>query len=69
MILHSSGFELSVVLSTPEGLGPQTGSSFPTAASVSERALAVGDVDCDGCPDVVSADVGGLDVFRGLGCG
>jgi hypothetical protein len=47
---------------------PQETIAVPTAASVSPHALAVGDGDCDGCPDVASADVGGLDTFRGLDC-
>lgn len=66
--LHDGAFELTVILATAMGMGPPKDYPFPTAASVMS-ALAVGDINCDGCPDVVSADVGGLDVFRGHGCG
>lgn len=66
--LHDGGFALTLILSTAMGMGTPTDYPFPTAASVMS-ALAVGDINCDGCPDVISADVGGLDVFRGHGCG
>ena len=66
--LHDGAFELTVILATAMGMGPPKDYPFPTAASVMST-LAVGDINCDGCPDVVSADVGGLDVFRGHGCG
>ena len=69
VLVHSGGFEVGVVLSTPAGMGPHQSTMVPTAASVASYALAVGDVDCDGCPDVVTSDVGGLVVFRGQGCG
>lgn len=58
---------LSVMLSTPAGMAAQMDYDYPSPASTS-GALAIGDVDCDGCPDVVGADVGGLVVFYGQGC-
>lgn len=68
VILHTGAFSLTVVLSTPGGMAPFQDYDFPTAASVG-YGLAVADVNCDGCPDVVANDVGGLDVFYGKGCG
>ncbi len=67
--LHSAGFAVTVVLSTAAGMGPAKTYPFSTGASVADYSLAVGDVDCDGCPDIIAADIGGLDVFRGQGCG
>lgn len=58
---------LAVILSTPAGMAPQQVHDYPFAASTS-YSVDVGDVDCDGCPDVVTADAGGLIVYHGQGC-
>ena len=68
-VVHAGGFEIGLVLSTASGVGPHRTYAVPTAASVASHSLAVGDVDCDGCPDVVTTNVDGLVIFHGVGCG
>jgi hypothetical protein len=69
VLSHAGWAEVGVVLSSATGFGPHVIYDVPTAASVEEDTLVVGDIDCDGCPDVIVAYVGGLAVFRGQGCG
>jgi hypothetical protein len=61
-------FNVRLLLGSDGGFRPVQSFTIPTYASVLERALAVGDLNCDGCPDVVTADVGGLVFFPGFGC-
>jgi hypothetical protein len=42
--------------------------AYPDASSELDYALALGDVNCDGCPDIVAANVTGLVVFYGRAC-
>jgi outer membrane protein assembly factor BamB len=62
------GFKTFVVLGDKSGTRVTRTADFPNFASVTATALAVGDVNCDGCPDVVSAQVGSLSLFFGKGC-
>jgi hypothetical protein len=64
--IHSS--KLSVLLQTDDGLGAPAYYAYPDASSEANLALALGDVDCDGCRDIVAANVTGLVVFHGRGC-
>lgn len=63
--LHS--LRLSVLLQTESGLGDAQFYPYPDASTESQ-AVALGDVNCDGCPDIVTANVTGLVVFYGHGC-
>jgi hypothetical protein len=67
-VVHPSANEVGVLLARGAVLGAEARTAVPTAASVAP-ALAVGDLDCDGCPDLAVVNVRGLVVFRGKGCG
>jgi hypothetical protein len=64
----SDTFDMWIFLQSPAGLSGGRKTDFPTAATIVNWALAVGDVDCDGCPDVIGSQVWRLVVFPGLGC-
>ncbi len=67
VVLHPTAFEVGVLLARGATLATEVKTKFPTAGSVSYD-FAVADVTCDGCPDVIGTDVGGLVLFRGTGC-
>jgi hypothetical protein len=59
-----------VLLQGPRGLDYPRTLDFPfmgSSASVLDMS-AVGDLNSDGCPDVVGAQVGSIVVMRGVGC-
>jgi hypothetical protein len=64
--IHSS--KLSILLQGEAGLGVPAYYAYPDSSSEDDRALALGDINCDGCPDIVGANVSGLVVFYGDGC-
>jgi hypothetical protein len=69
VLLHQGEWTIGVVLSTGAGTESEVSYMVNTGAFLSTSALAVGDIDCDGCPDVVVAPGGGLAIFHGRGCG
>jgi hypothetical protein len=68
IVFPSSSFDMVVLIATREGSFRETHETFPTAASIHQDAIAIADVNCDGCPDVVGAQVGGLVLFPGVAC-
>jgi hypothetical protein len=64
--IHS--MKLSILLQGDDGLNAPSYYSYADGSSESDRALALGDVNCDGCPDIVAANVTGLVLFYGQGC-
>ncbi|MCU1347146.1 MAG: hypothetical protein JWO56_176 [Acidobacteria bacterium] len=67
VLMHEAGYAIGVLLGGGGGLGAERVYKMPTGASL--ESLAVADIDCDGCPDVIVADTGGIVVFSGQGCG
>jgi hypothetical protein len=61
------GRQLSVQLQTDDGLSEPTYYDYPVMADEGWL-VTLGDVNCDGCPDIVSNDVQGLVIFYGSGC-
>ncbi len=68
IVFTSSAFDMVALINLPGGGFRETHVAFPTAGSILTEALAVGDVDCDGCPDAVGANVGHLVLFPGVAC-
>lgn len=65
LLVHDRDVE--VLLS--DGVGPTTATAYRTpSATTVHTSFSVGDVNCDGCPDVVGADSTGVVVFYGS-CG
>jgi hypothetical protein len=65
--MHEGAYAIGVLLGAGNGLTPERVYKMPTGASL--LSLAVADIDCDGCPDVIVADSQGVVVFAGQGCG
>jgi hypothetical protein len=63
----SSAFDMVALLNGSDGFR-QVHTAFPTAGSIHDWALAVGDVNCDGCPDLLGSQVGQLVLFPGVAC-
>jgi hypothetical protein len=68
VVFTSSAFDMVAVLARSDGTFHEVHTAFPTAASILEDALAVADLDCDGCPDALGANVGHIVLFPGVGC-
>lgn len=64
--IHSAA--MTVQFQTPTGLAEPTRFQYPNSATETDP-LEVGDVNCDGCPDIVVANASSLVVFYGQGCG
>jgi hypothetical protein len=66
--IHAGELDFGLSLSTPAGMGPLVLYDVPAGASELAGA-AIGDVNCDGCPDVITTNVGGIVYYLGQGCG
>ena len=64
----SSAFDMVAMLKRSDGSYRLAQTEFPTAASILDLAIAVGDVNCDGCPDLLGAQVDQLVLFPGVAC-
>jgi hypothetical protein len=67
VLLHESSYSVGVLITSHGSLGAERLYNMPTGAGI--ESLAIGDIDCDGCPDVIVADAGGIVIFAGQGCG
>jgi hypothetical protein len=68
IVITSSAFDMVVELQNRFGGFWQVAKPYPTHGSVIDTALAVGDLNCDGCPDAVGMQVGHIVIFPGTGC-
>jgi len=66
--ITSTAFDMIALLGTGSGDLRAVRAEYPTAASILESAIAVGDIDCDGCPDALGSQVGAVVLFPGIGC-
>jgi hypothetical protein len=66
--LSSGAFDMVALLGQPDLTYRLISKVYPTAGSVIESAIAVGDINCDGCPDVVGVQVKTVRAFTGVGC-
>lgn len=70
LMLDAYGISIRVALALPGGAFRPVLSSgrAPRSFAVNSQAIAAGDIDGDGCDDVVSGTSDGVVVHRGLGC-
>jgi hypothetical protein len=68
IVITSSAFNMVAYLQKADHSFRRIQKDYPTAGSIIESAIAVGDLDCDGCPDVAGMQVDRIRVFTGRGC-
>lgn len=68
ILIASLTHEMVAELRQKDGSYRRVAKRYPTQASIIESAVAIGDLNCDGCPDAVGSQVGQICVFPGIGC-
>jgi hypothetical protein len=66
--ITSTAFDMIALLGIGSGDFRAVRTEYPTFGSILASAIAVGDVNCDGCPDVLGSQVGAVVLFPGVGC-
>jgi hypothetical protein len=64
----SDAFNMVALLGQPGLTYRLISEPYPNARSVIESAIAIGDINCDGCPDVLGVQVSTIRAFTGVGC-
>jgi hypothetical protein len=68
ILIASLTHEMVAELRQRDGSYRRVAKTYPTRATVIDSAVAIGDLNCDGCPDAVGSQIGQICVFPGLGC-
>jgi hypothetical protein len=68
LAVTSTAFDMIALIRVPGGGFQRVVKAYPSAGSIIPTAIAVGDLNCDGCPDVLGSQTGHVRVFTGAGC-
>jgi hypothetical protein len=68
LAVTSIAFDMVALIRVPGGGFQRVVKPYPSFGSVIPTAIAVGDLNCDGCPDVLGSQAGHVRLFTGVGC-
>lgn len=68
IVITSSAFDMVAYLQKADHSFRRIKKEYPTFGSIIQSAIAVGDLNCDGCPDAAGVQVGHICIFTGRGC-
>jgi hypothetical protein len=68
LAVTSTAFDMVALIRVAGGGFQRVVKPYPTFDSVIPTAIAVGDLNCDGCPDVLGSQAGHVRLFTGVGC-